>query len=1053
MKTKKTNRYGNGLKKFGLCAFTAALISVNVCQPYIYPVYADDVQEESSAQAEIETMYISTVDDFLEFAANCYIDSWSVNKKIVLRNNLDFTGRELVMVPVFAGEFDGNGHTISGIDFTGESYVTAIFRYVEENGVIDSLNVKGNIAALDEQECVGGIVGSNYGTIKNCSFEGTVNGKNTIGGIAAFNKSTGVIKKCEVRGRITGSYYTGGITGINHGIINNCANAAGINDDSAWVESEDENSSNIIGNITGNESSSIRSGIDTGGISGFSDGIIASCNNNGQVGYEHDILDRTFDDLTVGKNVFHDDFADLIQHADKAVDTGHIMADEVSSFANSNMDQMNLIVERMEYVSDSLPAVLESFSQSMNSMNSMAEWIKKLNSDVDIKNRLEANSGDKAAYDAAVKQIEDAVNRFNDAVKNSSWQEIENILKDENGNYKSFDELTQDDLKAIVEAVVDIMKKANDMSQAAADVLDGINKINDILKPYFTNAGETMRNDIENAANEIQNAVNYANNAINGIKSIFTYLNAQSDIRFTRLSADFDTHRNELYAEIKNISSGLSKLNDDMSSQSDVVNKDFQDINDKINEILDLMLDKIEAYMKLDVEPLYNDVSDEEIDEQTTGRVDGCNNVGDVSADINVGGIAGAMAVDSDDLEDNAAGRTDISLGSRYLAKCVINNCQNNGYITSKKDGAGGIAGYMKLGIIRNSRSFGGVKSSDGAYAGGICGQSLSMISDSYALCSVEANKYVGGIAGYGNVIRGCYSMVHLHTESGREGAVAGQTTAYEDEEVENDDKVTGNFYVDNGVHGIDGISYTGVAQPISYEDLLDVKGLPAGFRQLKVTFRVDDIYVGIQTFEYGQSLSEIKFPTVPKKEGCYVVWPDLSGETMTGNIVVAGEYRNNVTSVSSAQTDESGKAYAIVSDNFTEETKLNAQISRMELPKEAHMRDNVVYELTLENISEDTSDTLDVRVLNPYDKVKLYKYDGNGWVEVEHRVKGSYVQTSMQGTSGQFCLVNESANPMIYVIIGGCTAGVLAVFIIIKVIKSGIKRRKKKAKLSDEEK
>ncbi|MEC4630089.1 hypothetical protein VSS86_20410, partial [Bacillus safensis] len=88
------------------------------------------------------------------------------------------------------------------------------------------------------------------------------------------------------------------------------------------------------------------------------------------------------------------------------------------------------------------------------------------------------------------------------------------------------------------------------------------------------------------------------------------------------------------------------------------------------------------------------------------------------------------------------------------------------------------------------------------------------------------------------------------------EGAVAGQTTAYEDEEVENDDKVTGNFYVDNGVHGIDGISYTGVAQPISYEDLLDVKGLPAGFRQLKVTFRVDDIYVGIQTFEYGQSLS-----------------------------------------------------------------------------------------------------------------------------------------------------------------------------------------------------
>ena len=65
--------------------------------------------------------------------------------------------------------------------------------------------------------------------------------------------------------------------------------------------------------------------------------------------------------------------------------------------------------------------------------------------------------------------------------------------------------------------------------------------------------------------------------------------------------------------------------------------------------------------------------------------------MGQIKVEKNVGGIAGAMAVDSDDLEDNAAGRTDISLGSRYLAKCVINNCQNNGYITSKKDGAGGL--------------------------------------------------------------------------------------------------------------------------------------------------------------------------------------------------------------------------------------------------------------------------------------------------------------------------------------------------------------------------
>lgn len=170
----------------------------------------------------------------------------------------------------------------------------------------------------------------------------------------------------------------------------------------------------------------------------------------------------------------------------------------------------------------------------------------------------------------------------------------------------------------------------------------------------------------------------------------------------------------------------------------------------------------------------------------------------------------------------------------------------------------------MKLGIIRQARSFGSVKSSEGGYAGGVCGQSLSMIVDSYALCSVSANKYVGGIAGYGNIIRGCYSMVNLEAESGRVGAIAGQTTAYEDEEKENEDNVTGNFYVNNGIHGIDGISYTGVAEPIEYENLLEVRGIPVDFKQLKVTFRVDDTYVERQTLAYGKPLSELNFPAAP---------------------------------------------------------------------------------------------------------------------------------------------------------------------------------------------
>ncbi|MGN1188065.1 MAG: GLUG motif-containing protein, partial [Lachnospiraceae bacterium] len=169
-----------------------------------------------SVQAnENNKITIATMEDFEAFAAECYIDSWSTGKVIELKTDLDFTGRDVTIIPVFDGTFHGNGHSISGLEYEGSGYVTALFRYVEQNGVIDSLNVSGNISATDEKECVGGIVGINYGTIRNCSFSGTVNGSKTIGGIAAFNKNTGIIRKCTVSGSITGSYYTGGITGKN----------------------------------------------------------------------------------------------------------------------------------------------------------------------------------------------------------------------------------------------------------------------------------------------------------------------------------------------------------------------------------------------------------------------------------------------------------------------------------------------------------------------------------------------------------------------------------------------------------------------------------------------------------------------------------------------------------------------------------------------------------------------------------------------------------------------------------------------------------------------
>jgi hypothetical protein len=121
-----------------------------------------------------------------------------------------------------------------------------------------------------------------------------------------------------------------------------------------------------------------------------------------------------------------------------------------------------------------------------------------------------------------------------------------------------------------------------------------------------------------------------------------------------------------------------------------------------------------------------------------------------------VGGIAGSLAIDEEDPEGNAAGSVNRSFGSKYLTKCIVNRCVNNGQITAKKNGAGGIAGYMNLCIIANSEAYGTAESTEGEYVGGVCGESYALIKGCYSLMSLTGSQYVGGIAGSGDRITDC---------------------------------------------------------------------------------------------------------------------------------------------------------------------------------------------------------------------------------------------------------------------------------------------------------
>ena len=149
----------------------------------------------------------------------------------------------------YTGTFDGGGHTISGLNVTGEFVYAGLFGTVKD-GTIKSLTVAGKVSPSNSQCIVGGIVGyASNAVIKNCSNHCSVTGRTTsiIGGIAGFN-SSGAIIDCYNVGTISGINYAeaiGGIVGSNSGTISNCYNVGTVSNDTSVGEIAGHNSGTV----------------------------------------------------------------------------------------------------------------------------------------------------------------------------------------------------------------------------------------------------------------------------------------------------------------------------------------------------------------------------------------------------------------------------------------------------------------------------------------------------------------------------------------------------------------------------------------------------------------------------------------------------------------------------------------------------------------------------------------------------------------------------------------------------------------------------------------
>jgi len=177
-----------------------------------------------------------------------------------LKNDIDLAAEPNVYIPYLAGEFDGNGHTVSNLNFDLE-FISGVglFGLLTSGGKVSGVAVENaDVAGSSE---VGGLVGMNSGTVSNSSSTGNVTGRSAVGGLVGSNIGlvghyNGAVNDSCSAAIVIGESSVGGLVGANRGTVSNSFSS---------------------GNVTG------RSAV--GGLVG---------GNNGFVGYYHGAVNESY---------------------------------------------------------------------------------------------------------------------------------------------------------------------------------------------------------------------------------------------------------------------------------------------------------------------------------------------------------------------------------------------------------------------------------------------------------------------------------------------------------------------------------------------------------------------------------------------------------------------------------------------------------------------------------------------------------------------------------------------------------------------------------------
>lgn len=560
-------------------------------------------------------------------------------------------------------------------------------------------------------------------------------------------------------------------------------------------------------------------------------------------------------------------------------------------------------------------------------------------------------------------------------------------------------------------------------------ILEGqLDTLADLTKHAATNSNSEASVSDENL-DSLSNDINNAQNALDQITSENGTYDPDS----------MTAAQNNLAGSLSSMLGTTGQIVEDNQSASDSISSDLQAIINQTSAISSTL-----SNASSNLGGSFSDVSDDDTQADTIGKVANCLNLGFIGADLNVGGISGAVTLENDlDPEEDIDITGNESLNFDYEVRAVIRNCENQGTIDAKRQNAGGIAGYISIGLVHSSVNTGNINATGADYVGGIVGQSEGYIRNCDTKCILSAASYVGGISGLATTVSDCRSMIQIEDATERIGGVLGQAST--DAAIEN------NYFlpVKTDLGGIDGISYESRAKSLSKEEFFALENIPSMYETQTLRFIFDGGSSKNITVNFGERINVSDIPSVPKKEGYRGTWEGYD-ELISSEIVFDATftcvYTPLNTTIQSRDLSENGLPILLAQGEFVTENSIFLSALEEDLPHK--VGDSVIekYEFTLPR--SNTPITLRYLLPQGYDpkNVSLFVRDADdNWNKVDFEVKGSYLVFSIDEGDNAFYSVYNKTHYLFELAIGSAGISIVVILLFNAIIRKN--KRKKKVK------